>query len=106
MKRSSSENKEYWRGHILNARERGVTKAKYCSEQGISKTTFYYWDRKLFGDGFAKRRKSDRPSAFVPVISEVTSTEIQITLPNGIVVHCNSGHELSWVKSLVGLLHN
>lgn len=73
MKSSAQvEKRRFWRGHIAMAGRYAGSHKAYCRSQGISVHSFYYWKKRLLGDGAKSVALVPRP--FVPV--EVTPPRI------------------------------
>ena len=49
IKRQNHENMlQEWSWHIQECRKNGGNIKKYCKEHGLTKSSYYYWQRKLF----------------------------------------------------------
>ncbi len=49
----------YWQKHIRSWQQSGLSQRRYCGENAISVSTFYYWHRKL-----KKKGKEDQPQFY------------------------------------------
>lgn len=38
-----------WKEHILDCRSQGIPVAKWCEQNGYHRTTYYKWEREIFG---------------------------------------------------------
>jgi hypothetical protein len=109
----------------LDYRNSGLSIPAYCSKEGLSTSTFYYWQNKL------KSQQGPQP-AFVPVQLDAASIHTtgqptalattkptaskqpspssqalccEISYPNGICVKINGHLELEVLRSLLILMH-
>ena len=63
-----------WRDHINGWRASGLSIDRYCTQNGISKTSFALWRQRLGIDAPAKRR---RTPSFVPAVVIDPATDVQ-----------------------------
>ena len=68
--------RRFWKDHIENWQESGLTQVEYCKDQQLKISTFLYWKAKL-----AKQRLS-KPLLPVSIKSEVTANTR--SFPSGI----------------------
>jgi hypothetical protein len=62
---TNSQNQQFWKAHIIRAKDFNGSIRKYCQSQDIKVHTFMYWKHKL-----TKRPAESRlpvPSPFIPV---------------------------------------
>lgn len=59
----SRRGEDFWKAHILKSRALTISDEAYCKENGLSKSTFHNYKKRL---GFAKGSKARR-TAFVKV---------------------------------------
>lgn len=59
-----------WKEKIADCRGRGMSVEKWCAEQRVSKTTYYRWERELFGK-VQKPKDGTALSAPVPTFAEL-----------------------------------
>lgn len=76
--------------------ESGLSQAKWCQQEGISRKTFGNWVRS---------RRNDDP-AFLPMQIEEQEQSLrlnnyEITYPNGIIVKCPAGTPVSELQQLL-----
>ena len=38
-----------WKEHILECRSQGIPVVEWCAQNGYHKTTYYKWEREIFG---------------------------------------------------------
>lgn len=81
MKASNSEKKKFWAKHTRNQAGSGLSKRRYCQEQGLAYSQFTYW----------AKQKLSMPTALVPSQAFIPltlppSSPIEIVLPKGIRV--------------------
>lgn len=70
----------FWRDHINGWRASGLSIDRYCTQQGISKTSFALWRQRL---GIAAPAKRRRAPSFVPAVVIEPATSLQAELsPN------------------------
>ncbi len=66
--------KEYWKRHVENCKDSGLSQIQYCKDQQLAQSTFQYWKAKL------NRQNLSRPllpvtitSDFHPIVDSVPS---------------------------------
>lgn len=80
---------------------KGDNKSRFCKEQGIRKSTFYYWHKK-----YTQKKRSGN-SGFIPVRidnrdAEVPPGKIEIQYPNGVRLLLTANTKgLSSIKELI-----
>ena len=70
--------REEWQERIMECRSSGKTVQQWCKEQQICTTTYYRWEREIFG-GIGKKEKESQALAvagpqFVPVSATTPSS--------------------------------
>lgn len=83
---------EVMRFHIEACSKSGLTVADYCSQNGIAKSGYYYWLKKLNG----KNRSSGFTAITVP-----TASSVAISYPNGVQLSFTGAINIATVKALV-----
>jgi transposase-like protein len=88
-----------WRERVDRQRASGLSVDQYCENEGITRSSFYRWIRRLNEGGVPERSPSadhrsppeSEPSEpmFVPV--SVKAAPVEIELPNGAVVRLSTG---------------
>jgi hypothetical protein len=85
VRRSASE----WRVLVQRFAESGQSRSLFCESEGISRSTFDLWHRKLQTNGSARRSAGD----FVELVSTpgaVGGWSIEIELPDGTLARLRS----------------
>ncbi|MCA1741179.1 MAG: IS66 family insertion sequence element accessory protein TnpB [Bacteroidales bacterium] len=94
-------------------KESGLSVKSFCSNEGIAKSTFYYWQKKL--------RKEAAGGRFIPLLVRapgsgvhpapsqqpapgMANTPLEITYPNGTTLRIRQTLDLAGLRSLVSLL--
>lgn len=76
---------KFWRKAIAERRASGLTVAEYCQREGLSEKSYYYWHKRLPGDGAGspggQAVKSDAP-VFLPVKLHA-AVEADVDAPGG-----------------------
>jgi len=80
------------RTHIEVCRKSGLTVTDYCSQNGLVKSGYYYWLKKLSG--------TNQPSGFT-AISVAKSASIEISYPNGVQLSYAGDITATTLKALV-----
>jgi hypothetical protein len=92
-----------WTAHIQGWQRTEQSQSAYCKVHDLNYHCFIYWRRKLAGTTKPKT-KLVPSSAFVPVKAYSTiSSELTVTLPNGVIVRGIAADNLPVVKQLLGL---
>lgn len=103
---------------VKRQKETGLTVTAFCSNEGINKSTFYYWLKKLNkepGKRFIPLLVNSRPAAVNVPAKDYTQGQIEphnsgddflleLIYPNGIRLRIKSDPDLDHIRSLVCLL--
>lgn len=77
------------------------TKILFCEQQGIVKSSFYYWLKKY-------HREQSVSSGFVPVLVRRSFSElnqaIEVHYPSGVSVRVPAGSSVTLLKTLIDLI--
>lgn len=75
-----------WKERILECRSQGIPVAAWCAQNGYHKTTYYKWEREIFGKLSApnKEPQSKHIECIVPAIpsSQPEFAELSIAAPS------------------------
>lgn len=94
-------------------KESGLSVKSFCSNEGIAKSTFYYWQKKLrkesAGGRFIPLLVRAPGSAASPLSAErptpgMDNTPLEITYHNGTTLRIRQAMDLAGLRSLVSLL--
>ncbi len=87
----------YWQERLANREASGLSIDEFCADEDISRSTFYRWVQRL-KDGIPEAVKQERAGLALAEIAEpkflpvsVTSSPVEIELPNGTVVRLPVG---------------
>jgi hypothetical protein len=87
---------QFWRDHVDAWQASGKTQRGYATQHGLSVARFVYWKNKFYP-------RSTTKAAFVPVQITTTQHPVRLIHPNGVMIECQVGTEVSWLRSLLGL---
>mgnify|MGYP003529712171 CR=1 FL=1 len=71
-----------WQERIMECRSQGITVAQWCQEYQVHKTTYYRWEREIFGSA-RKKDHGDMQLAAAPVFAELSAPQQVFTMPDG-----------------------
>ncbi|WDE03089.1 hypothetical protein SG34_016835 [Thalassomonas viridans] len=98
---TSQEKHTYWTGVFTAQKQSGLSKKAFCRQEGLSLSTFYYWQQLCSQD-------DGQTPAIVPLIlSEAPSTEsasLILTLPNGCQLSFSSALTPQQLKQYIAVL--
>ena len=87
----------YWQQRLENREASGLSIDEFCVDEGVSRSTFYRWVRRLRG-GIPDVVKEDGASLTLAELAEpkflpvsVTASPVEIELPNGGLVRLPVG---------------
>ena len=103
---------------VKRQKETGLTVTAFCSNEGIHKSTFYYWQKKLNnepGNGFIPLLVNSRPAPMTVPAKDYNQGQIEslnsgddflleIIYPNGTRLRIKRDPDLDHIRSLVCLL--
>ena len=78
--------------HIEACRQSGLTVTDYCSQNGLVKSNYYYWIKKL---------GSENKSSGFTAVKVTTNAAIEITYPNGVQLSFTGNINIAIIKELV-----
>ena len=64
-----------WQERIMECRSSGESVKRWCREQGLSVTTYYRWEREIFGRVGRERGVADSVAVGAPEFAEVPAVE-------------------------------
>lgn len=82
---------------IAACRNSGMTVREWCSQEGLSEKTFYYWQRKLYQMVMVESTFVEIPTAPVPTANRVIAT-LEIS---GVCASVHSGADEQTLASLL-----
>jgi len=94
-------------------KESGLSVKRFCSNEGIAPSTYYYWQKKLRGDvsgrNFIPLLVRMPGSSACPVAGQqsapgIENTPLEITYRNGATLRIRQALDLAGLRSLVSLL--
>ena len=94
-------------------KESGLSIKSFCSNEGIAKSTFYYWQKKLRKEASGGRfipllvrapGSGESPSAHRTEGSGQNDAPLEIIFPNGTTLRIRHTLDLAGLRSLVSLL--
>ena len=87
----------FWKRHVEAWQSSELSQRAYAKHHQLSSTSFAYWKRKLaLNQGGSK-------STFVSVkVATVTATPVRLTHPNGFMIECQAGTDVTWLQALMG----
>jgi transposase-like protein len=87
----------YWQERLANREASGLSIDEFCVDEGVSRTTFYRWVKRL-KDGIPDAVKEEGATLTLAEIAEpkflpvsVTASPVEIQLPNGGLVRLPVG---------------
>lgn len=92
MKNKIDSKAEAMRLHIEACSKGGLTVSAYCAQNGVVKSSYYYWLKKLNGD--------NKPPGFT-AISVVKNESVALTYPNGVQLSFSGEINAATIKALV-----
>lgn len=82
------------RSHIESCNQSGLTVSNYCEQNGLMKSSYYYWHKRL--------RLINGTPGFVPVfVNPKLSGSIEVTYPNGVCISYSGELNATSIKALV-----
>ena len=79
-----------WKERILECRSQGVSVAEWCEQNGCHKTTYYKWEREIFGKLSTPNKKphSKHMECIVPArpASQPEFAELSIAVPTSMAL--------------------
>lgn len=100
----------YWRSHLERQSLSGLTVREYCQREGFSQASFYNWRKRLRSSPATPPAVSTSSIPFVELTdlltrpSSRTPWQMEVALPNGIVVRLARDFEPAALKQAVEAL--
>jgi transposase len=98
-RRSREATRQLWAQRLARFAAADLSVAAFCSAEGVSPNSFFYWKRRLAAPAAAP----DAPPHFLP-IRVTPPAPVEIVLSNGAVVRITPGCDLAFVRSLIDAL--
>ena len=94
---------KYWQKQISIWQQSGLSCVKFCQQHDLIYHRFMYWRQKLMPNGIEPKTEL---SGFTQVCCEDKSSEdnLELALPNGLVVQNINSHNVDLVSSLLAVL--
>ncbi|MDX1935493.1 MAG: hypothetical protein SFU21_00170 [Flavihumibacter sp.] len=92
MENKNHRKSDQMRHHIDLCSKSGLTVAEYCLQNGIVKSGYYYWSKKLQGE--------NKAPGFT-AISIAKRASVEITYPNGVELCFTGEINVATIKALV-----
>jgi hypothetical protein len=92
-----------WSARFQAQLESGLTVQVWCKQNGISKTTFYVWQKRLHQ---APATASPKLIALPLPLSTITKSEsaLELVTPHGYVIRLSSQAHVAWLKDVLAEL--
>jgi hypothetical protein len=92
MENKNQTKAEEMRLHIEACSRSGLAVTDYCTQNGLVKSNYYYWVKKLKGE--------NKPSGFTAV-SVATDARVEVTYPNGVQLSYRGAINATVIKTLI-----
>ena len=92
MENKNQTKAEQMRRHIEACSQSGLTVTDYCTQNGLVKSNYYYWLKKL--------HEENKPSGFTAV-SVATDGAVEIVYPNGVQLSYKGAINVVVIKTLI-----
>ena len=92
MENKNQAKAEQTRRHIEVCGQSGLTVKDYCTQNGLVKSNYYYWVKKLNGE--------NKPSGFTAV-HVATDAAVEVIYPNGVQLCYRGAINTTILKTLV-----
>jgi len=87
----------FWQQHVKAWQDSKLTQRAYAKKHGLVVARFVYWKNKLYPSSRTEQKQ------FVPVRATTPQHSVRLINPNGFVIECTAGTDVSWLRSLMGL---
>jgi hypothetical protein len=102
-KSSDGDQGQFWQMAIEACEESGLSAAAFCRKEGLSKTAYYYWRRKLVG-GVSKSRRKTPPDFLELVMPSTHTLGIELVLSSGNTLRINPGADNKMLSQVLSAL--
>jgi len=104
MKRSEGA-EQRWRGLAKAFEESGLTIQEFCAREGVSKTMFYKWRRRL-GVGVRRRMRAAPKLEFVELRPNRAAPTVELVTKGGVVVRVGSNFDKPTLVRVLDVLRD
>jgi len=91
----------HWKRHVEAWQGSGLSQRAYAQQHNLVFTRFVYWKNKLQPN----HRVSRKSFAAVKLDPVQSSMPVRLILPTGLIIECQAGTDVVWLRSLMGLSH-
>jgi len=103
--RSFTDRESFWRELIDKRKAFQLTVDEVCEQAGVSRPSFYHWQRRLCEGGAKRRVATKPPTPLVPIqILDDRTPEITLELPGEIRLRIPSGCDEQTLAGVLRLL--
>jgi hypothetical protein len=94
--RSRPATRQLWAERLARFPDSGLSVAAFCSAEGVSTNSFFYWKRRL--------RTAAAPARLLPVRVPTSPTPVEVVLPGGAVLRLAPGCDLDLLRGVIATL--
>jgi transposase len=100
--RSRQATRQLWAERLARFPDSGLSVAAFCSAEGVSTTSFFYWKRQ-FQTATPAAATAAAPR-LLPVQVQPAPAPVEVVLPGGTVLRLSAGCDLALVRALLATL--
>jgi hypothetical protein len=83
---------------VIGSKPRDCSVAAWCERRGVSKQSFYLWQRKL--------KPAATVAPLLPVVIRATGAPLEIHFPGGVVLHLRASCDAQLLRETLVALHS
>lgn len=93
---------QFWRMAIETWQTSGLSVRQFCTNEGLSKPSFYCWRKKLAGDSVQNDTDKPKPSAFIEVaMPRNTPGVIELLFTSGNTLRIPAGVDAATLRTVL-----
>jgi hypothetical protein len=94
--RSRPATRQLWAERLARFPDSALSVAAFCSAEGVSTYSFFYWKRRL--------QTAAAPARLLPVRVPTPPVPVEVVLPGGTVLRLTPGCDLDFLRGLIATL--
>jgi hypothetical protein len=97
--RNRPASRQLWAVRLARFPDCGLSVAAFCSAEGVSTNSFFYWKRQL-----RTAASAAAPARLLPVRVPRSPTPVEVVLPGGTVLRLAPGCDLDFLRGVIATL--
>jgi len=104
-KQADIERQQFWKMAIETCKAGKLSVQQFCSQEGLSQSSFYYWQKKLAEMDNIKSLNNQVPKPFIEVSVPVEKrADLEFVLSSGNILRIGCGSDIQTLSDVISVL--